>query len=214
MIKNSVPLSVIPNLSPEEKQNHTIGLLTSIDQSLKKILLWSEPPAGAVAIGNQYEMAFGPEVDFDLRDLDTAGVQEVVEKMAAAKPRAPKKTVAAVAPVISTQPVADFQQVPAAETTLAPVQTETVTGAPTPVAVAVAVATSEVTIDTLRKAAQKFILDLTAQGQVGKDVFSGLLKAQGAQILTALDKSRYSALLAEMAKIVPAVAEQAFDPLA
>lgn len=205
MINNSVPLSAIPNLSPEQKQNHVIGLLTSIDETLKKILLWSEPAAGAFMVQLQYEKEFGPIVNFDLKDLNAGAVKEAAENIAAAKPRASRKTVeTALAPVV------DAQSVPAEETTLAPVQTETAAPAP----VAVAAVTSEVTIDTLRKAAQKFILDLTAQGQVGKDVFSGLLKAQGAQILTALDKSKYSVLLAEMAKIVPAVAEQAFDPLA
>ena len=210
MIKNSVPLSDIPNLSPEEKQNHLIGLFTSIDETLKKILLWSEPSAGAGMVEMQYEKEFGQAVNFDLRDLHAGAVgavKQAAEKIAAAKPRASRKTVET-----ALAPVTDIQQVPAEETTLAPVQTETAAPAPAPVAV-VAV-TSEVTIDTLRKAAQKFILDLTAQGQVGKDVFSGLLKAQGAQILSALDKSKYSALLAEMAKIVPAVAEQAFDTLA
>jgi hypothetical protein len=208
MIKNSVPFSAIVDLSPEEKQNHTIGLLTSIDQTLKKLLIWTEPSSHGNMIQNQYEMSFGAEVDFDfdLKDLSeskavisAAEVVETAEKIAAAKPRATRKAAAPVAAAI--------------EQTSAPEET-TLAIAPVTSAAPVAAVTSEVTIDEVRNAAQKFIIDLTGKGQNGKEVFSGLLKDQGCQILTALDKSKYSVLLAEMAKTVPAVAAQVFDPLA
>lgn len=212
MIKNSVPVSAIPGLSPEEKQNHMLGLFTSIDQSLKKLLMWAEPSAGAGMVERQYEMAFGPEVEYELKNLLTSDINEelvvqAAEKIAAAKPRAPKKVAAPVVPVAPIA-VATEQSTAPVETTLAAAPVVTVQPVP------VAPTAAAVTIDEVRKAAERFIIELTGKGQNGKELFSNLLKAQGSQILTALDKTKYSALLAEMAKIVPAVAAQVFDPLA
>ncbi|CAB4213341.1 hypothetical protein UFOVP1451_21 [uncultured Caudovirales phage] len=215
MIKNSVPVSAIPGLSPEEKQNHMIGLFTSIDQSLKKLLMWAEPSAGAGMIEKQYEMAFGPEVEYELKNILTSDINEelvvqAAEKIAAAKPRAPKKVATPVVPVAPVVVTTEQFTAPV-ETTLA--AAPVVAAAPVEAPV-VAPAAPAVTIDEVRKAAERFIIELTGKGQNGKELFSNLLKAQGSQILTALDKTKYPALLAEMAKIVPAVAAQVFDPLA
>lgn len=206
MIKNSVPVSAIPLMTPEQKQNHMIGLFTSIDESLKKILLWSEPSAGAGMIELQYEKAFGPEVNSDLVDLMGSGapaadVVEVAAKIAKAPAKAAAKK--AVAPAI---PVAETA---AEETTLAPAVETVVEAAP----VAPVVEAAPVSIDEVRAAAQKFILELTAQGKDGKVAFAAILKAENAQTLTALDKKSYATVLAKMSEVVPATAK-AFDPLA
>lgn len=164
-------------------------------------------------------MSFGADVDFDLKDLSegnaaisAAKVIETAEEIAAAKPRAPRKVAAPVAAVVPVAVATEKTSAPEESTlAIAPVVAVVPVVPVVPVAPAV---TSEVTIDDVRNAAQKFIIDLTGKGQNGKEVFSALLKAQGCQILTALDKSKYSVLLAEMAKIVPAVAAQVFDPLA
>jgi len=219
MIKNSVPLSAIPNLSPEQKQNHTIGLLTSIDLSLKQLLVWAPLSVGRAAVDNQYRMEIGEDYDKDfgkdLRDLNASAVMsadEVVqaaEKIAAAKPRAPRKP---TAPVAAVAPVAAPAVAPE-ETTLAnaPVAAPSVAPVAAP-AVAPAVAL-EMTIDQVRNAATKFIAAITARGEIGSEVFSKLLKAQGVSVISALDKSKYPALVAEMVKIVPAIATEVFDPL-
>lgn len=229
MIKNSVPVSAIPGLSPEEKQNHMIGLFTSIDQSLKKLLMWAEPSAGAGMIEKQYEMAFGPEVEYELKDLLAPKTDEEVvqaaEKIAAAKPRAPKKVATPVVPVAPVVVTTEQFTAPV-ETTLA--AAPVVAAAPVEAPV-VAPAASAVTIDEVRKAAEKFITELNGKGQNGRELFASLLNGKGqdgrelfaslpnvkgAQVLTALDKRGYPILLAEMAKIVPVVAAQVFDPLA
>lgn len=220
MIKNSVPLSAIPNLSPEEKQNYTIGLLTSIDLSLKQLLVWAPHSIGSAAIDRQYRMEIGENYDqdfnFDLRDLNAAGVTEVVEKMAAAKPRAPRKAAASVA-AVAPDVVATQQTTAPAETTLAnaPVAAPSVAPVAAPVAAPSAApsAAPEMTIDQVRNAATKFIAAITARGEIGSEVFSKLLKAQGVSVISALDKAKYPALVAEMAKIISVVAAEVFDPL-
>jgi hypothetical protein len=215
MIKNSVPIEAIPAMSPEEKQNHTIGLLTSIDLSLKKLLMWAEPPSFGNQIEIQYEKVFGKELDFDLAHLsETAiGTIETAITNAPAKPAPRSRAKTATAPVAA--PVA--AHAPAAETTLNNAPAEIQAPADSTPAPAAPVS-APITIDQIRSSAHKFIIELTRKGQNGKETFSDLLKAQGVAVLTALDTSKYSILLAKMINIEPSIAApaapEAFDPLA